>query len=86
MDTDVAEIKETMARIDERTTAILLNQEKLSTSLEGHEDRDRVDFKEVHHRISRVERKQNWMLGIGTSVVFVIMTIGGLAKAFFGGP
>ena len=86
MDTDVADIKETMARIDERTIAILMNQEKLGDSLEGHEDRDRVDFKEVHHRISRVERKQNWMLGIGTSIAFAIIAIGGVAKAFFGGP
>ncbi len=69
MDTELSEMKETMARIDERTAAILDHQEVQAKALSEHEERDRQDFKELHSRVSRVERKQNWMLGVATAVV-----------------
>jgi len=78
MDSDIAEIHETLARIDERTSTILNNQEKI-------EVRVREDFKEVHHRVTKVERKQNWMLGVGSTVVFAITTVVGFLMAPFTG-
>lgn len=85
MDTELVqrliELKEGMARIDERTIAIHDSQEKLGEALLTHEERDRLDFKEVDHRFNSVERKQNWMLGVGTASVFVL----GLAVTFIRG-
>lgn len=69
MDTELGEMKETMARIDERTVTILTHQKAQAAALNAHEDRDRKDFKEVHARVSRIERKQNWMLGVATATV-----------------
>jgi hypothetical protein len=70
MDTETAGIREAVARIDERTETILGGMEEFKKALREHEDRDRMDFKELHHRVTSVERKQNWMLGIGTAVAF----------------
>lgn len=89
MDTELAErlseLKLGMARIDERTIAIHDNQEKLSKTFTLHEMEDRQDFKEVHTRITGVDKKQNWMLGVGTAAVFVLTLIGGFFKGIFGG-
>ena len=74
----ISDIKAAVERIDERTTIILTNQEKI-------EDRVRDDFKDVHGRVSRVERKQNWMLGVGSAVVFVITTVAGVIMSPFTG-
>lgn len=85
MDTNLAEMKEMMARIDERTETILDHQEKQNAALTKHMDQDREDFKEVHSRISRVERKQNWMLGVGSACMFVIGAVITILKGVFTG-
>jgi hypothetical protein len=89
MDTDLAdrlsELKSGLAAIDSRTQAIHDNQEKLNEAMIGHEERNRSDFKELHDRVTGVERKQNWMLGVGTTVVFVVTLIVGFFKGIFGG-
>ncbi len=86
MDTDLAqrlmELKEGVARIDERTVSIHDNQEQLSAALRRHEAQDRTDFKEVHRRITRTDRKQSWMLGVATAVVVIFV---GAVKGMFGG-
>ncbi len=86
MDTDLAqrlmELKEGVARIDERTVSIHDSQEQLSAALQRHEKRDREDFKEVHHRITKTDRKQSWMLGVATAVVVIFV---GAVKGVFGG-
>jgi hypothetical protein len=86
MDTELAqrlmELGETTARIDERTVAIHDSQEQLSDALKRHEAEDRADFKEVHDRITRVDRKQSWMLGVATAAV---VSAGMFLKGFFGG-
>jgi hypothetical protein len=79
---DDRELRATVARIDERTASILNNQEKLGKALKSHEDQDHVDFKEVHDRITKVDRKQNWMLGVATAVVAIFI---GTVKGMFGG-
>ena len=68
MNTEMADMRAVVARIDERTETILGNMEDFKTALRDHEHRDRMDFKELHSRVTSVERKQNWMLGIGTAV------------------
>ncbi len=86
MDTELAErlseLKEGVARIDERTVAIHDSQENLSKTLERHEAEDRVDFKDVRSEIAAVRTKQNWMLGVGTAVVAVSVAV---FKGMFGG-
>ena len=84
MDTELSEIKQSIARIDERTTAILENQERQDDDLEAHAERDRQDFKEVHHRITNVEKKQQWIVGLGTAVIFGVTLLAGIIKGFFG--
>jgi len=66
------ELKEGVGRIDERTVAIHDNQKRLGRAFVGHEAKDREDFKEVHTRITTVEKKQNWTLGVGSAIVFAI--------------
>ena len=61
MDADVAEIKAVLGRIDERT-------KRCDEWMRDHEDRNREDFKEVHHRVNAVAGKQNWILGVGSAV------------------
>lgn len=85
METELAEMKECVARIDERTQVILDHQEKQVEALDAHEERDRQDFKEVHDRITGVEKKQQWIIGLGTAVIFTITIIGGFFKGFFSG-
>lgn len=74
--------RELLVRIDERVAS-------LHEWMGDHEKRDREDFKEVHHRINRVERKQNWMLGVGSMTVFTIgiavSVVVGFVKGMFGG-
>lgn len=74
--------RELLVRIDERTAT-------LHDWMESHEERDREDFKEVHKRINRVERKQNWMLGIGSMTVFTVgiavSILVGFIRGIFGG-
>lgn len=65
MDTQLADIKALVERIDERTATI-------HDWIGKHELQDRDDFKEVHGRINRVERKQNWTLGVISLAGFVI--------------
>jgi len=77
---ELRELKTLAARIDERTVAILKTQEQLNERFDKHEQEDREDFKEVHHRISRTERKVNWVLGIGTGIAFLIGALGTYLK------
>jgi hypothetical protein len=84
MATELTELKEMVARVDERTQTILTNQENLAKTVADHETRDRQDFKEVHSRINRVERRQNWFLGVGTTVVFCVGVAVTAFKALFG--
>lgn len=74
--------RELLVRIDERVAS-------LHGWMDDHEKRDRADFKEVHKRINRVERKQNWMLGVGSMTVFTIgimvSIVAGFIKGIFGG-
>ncbi|MHA2067835.1 MAG: hypothetical protein ACXABY_26020 [Candidatus Thorarchaeota archaeon] len=72
-------LAEVVARIDERAGAILVSQERLEKSIQAHEDRDRIDFKEVNNRITALEKRQNWMIGVGTTVATGI----GMAAAGF---
>ncbi len=81
MDTELSEMKTVVARIDERTVAILQHQEDHKEALVTHEDRDRSDFKEVHHRINRLERRQNWFLGVCSA----LMVVGAAIMKFLGG-
>lgn len=74
-----------LARIDERTESMMTIMEKHSEALVLHEERDRQDFKEVHSRISRVERKQNWMIGVGTTSVVVVGFVVSFARKMFTG-
>lgn len=86
MDTELAEhlseLTAGMARIDERTIAIHSGQEKLSATLARHEAEDRADFKDVHDRITKGDRKQNWMLGVVTAMAAVSIAV---FKGMFGG-
>ncbi len=85
MDTELAEMKECVARIDERTITILDHQEKQSEALVKHEDNDRADFKEVHERITKIEKKHQWFLGLGTAMIFTIALVGSFFRGIFGG-
>lgn len=67
MDTQLADIKSLVERIDERT-------ETIHDWMIKHEMQDREDFKEVHGRVNRVERKQNWTLGVLSMAGFAITT------------
>ena len=67
MDTQLADIKALVERIDERT-------ETIHDWIEKHELQDRDDFKEVHARVNKVERKQNWTLGVISMAGFAITT------------
>lgn len=68
MDTDLAEFKALLERIDERTA----NTHEWTKT---HEAQDREDFKEVHSRFNRMERKQSWILGVGSASM---LALGGL--------
>src|SRR3546814_4268421 len=59
MEKEIRKLVAVTARIEERTVAILAEQKSLNDRLTRHEDEDRTDFKEVHHRVSRAERKVN---------------------------
>ena len=85
MDTELGEIKASIARIEERTQAILEGQDRNAKDLDAHEERDREDFKEVHGRINKLERRQNWFIGIGTGLIFFVSTTWAIIKEFFGG-
>lgn len=80
MEQEVREVREMLARVDERTVAILSEQRALNERFDTHEAEDREDFKEVHHRISRTERKVNWILGLGAGIAFLVSAIGAYLK------
>lgn len=88
MDTELADrladLKSGLSSIDAQCEAIRHSQDVLNDTFKTHEDRDREDFKEVHGRIAAVERRQNWMLGVGTAGLFLITLIGGFFKGMFG--
>lgn len=72
------EDRDRLIRIDERTA-------RLVEVVEKHVGEDRDDFKEVHHRINRVTAKQNWMIGIFSSLGVVISVLGLWLKSNFTG-
>ena len=90
MDTELAEklmaMTEGIARIDERTIAIHENQTKLGKTFEDHADDDRIDFKEINDRVTKVSNKQNWIIGTG-SIIGLLFTavVGAAARNVFGG-
>ena len=91
MDQETAKLHEAVARIDERTGHILDGLESHANALVVHEDRDREDFKELHSRISAVDKRvaavsrtQTWMLGIGTAGVFVLTSVIAFFRGVFG--
>jgi hypothetical protein len=89
MDTELADrladLKTGLAAINGKCDTIHASQEELKGTFHRHEDEDRADFKEVHARITGVEKRQNWMLGVGASGVFVVTLVGGFFKGLFGG-
>jgi len=89
MDTELAEalsdLKEGLGRIDERTVAIHDAQENLADTLKAHEQDNRSDFRGVHLRVNKIEKKQSWMIGIGTAVVGMITAVGSFFTGLFGG-
>lgn len=84
MDTELAkelsDLSVSLGRIDERTTAILSHQEVFAEAMVAHQKDNRSDFRGVHGRINKIEKKQSWMIGIGTAVMSMITGVGG----FFG--
>src|SRR3546814_12087879 len=56
MEKEIRELVAVTARIEERTVAILAGQKSLNDRLTRHEDEDRTDFKEVHHRATDRKR------------------------------
>lgn len=79
------ELAETVVRIDERTVAILANQHALAETFKDHEQQDHEEFQDVRSRITAIERKQGWILGVGSALVFVITLVSGFFKTFLGG-
>lgn len=67
MDTYIAELKTEIVEVKTLVKGTNAHLESISKWLGEHETRDREDFKEVHTRVSRVERKQNWLLGVGST-------------------
>lgn len=88
MDTDLAEhfmdLKQCMARIEERTSAIHDSQEKVGMALIRHDEGNRRDFHRVDSRFIKVEKKQNWTMGVGSAIVFVITVVIGLIGSLSG--
>ena len=74
--------RELLVRIDERVGTTHDRMERLESWMEDHEERDREDFKEDRARLSKVEKKQNWMLGVGSTMGSVILVAAGMAVAW----
>ncbi len=70
---DQAERDATLVRIDERTAG-------LAKSLATHIENDRIDFKEIHSRINRVDTKQSWILGVGSFCLVALGVVGAWLK------
>lgn len=74
--------RELLVRIDERVGTTHDRMERLESWMDNHEERDREDFKEDRVRLSKLERKQNWMLGVGSTLGSVILVAAGIAVAW----
>ena len=89
MDTELAkhlsDLKEGLGRIDERTVAIHDAQKDLADAFKDHEKDNRTDFRGVHIRVNKIEKKQAWMIGIGTAITGMVATVGGFFTGIFGG-
>jgi len=83
LEKQLGDLNECIARIDERTSIILTHQERHAQSLVEHEARDREDFKDVYGKISHLEKKQNWLLGVGAAGAFVLTVVSGFFKGIF---
>jgi hypothetical protein len=64
----LAKLAASSARMDERTIAILENQEDFRNRLGDHEVQDRKDFKVVHARLERIEGNQRWFIRLGAFI------------------
>lgn len=80
-DHEISEMKDMVTRIDERTLTILQRIDRVAHDLNEHETEDRQDFKDLHSRVNAVERKQNWIVGIGTAIAFAATIAIGFMKA-----
>lgn len=89
MDTELAkalsDLNEGLGRIDERCVAIHDAQDDIAKALKTHETENREDFGDVYSRVSRVEKKQSWMLGVGTTIMAVVVFASGIVTKMFGG-
>lgn len=72
------EDRERLIRIDERTATLV-------ETLGKHVTQDREDFKEVHSRVNRLAAKQNWIIGIFSSLGVGMSVIGLWLKSNFTG-
>lgn len=72
------EARELLIRIDERTSHIATRQDEILDRFESHELQDREDFRTVFERLNKVEKRQNWIMGVGSG----LMVAGGLIGAW----
>jgi UTP-glucose-1-phosphate uridylyltransferase len=77
MGEELQEIREMVVRIDERTALIRSTQKE-------EKEMAVARFRELDNRISTVEKKQNWILGVGSAIVFAGTAIWGVLKGVFG--
>ncbi len=74
MDKDIADLKEVVGRIDERTIATHDTVEEI-----------RGDFKDVAVRVTKVETNQKWFLRIGSTLGALAVAAIGVVYKINGG-
>jgi hypothetical protein len=62
------EVLESLARLETQSKATHDLVSNLSGALISHDRENHEDFGEIHKRVNSVERKQAWMLGVGTGI------------------
>ena len=72
------EQKELLVRIDERTKGMDAKSDVLLARFDDHEKKDREDFREVYSRLNTLEKRQNWLFGVGSGIAFLF----GIAAAW----
>lgn len=80
----LSELKAGVARIDERTKAMQKHQGEIADQILREEQHTEAEFKNVHDRITKVEKKQAWFLGIIAAGLFFITTFGDKIMLLFG--
>ncbi len=63
------EDRDRLIRIDERTAI-------MAKLFDRHMEQDRQDFDALHHRVNRLSAKQNWMIGVATTLGGVMGIVG----------